>query len=120
MSEEFLRVARKEVTEDISEIGNLLQHCSSDDDVQKNAREMEKHLHKLKGLAPMMGQEEVGEIASLLDTLFKILLDGKKIEGIHLTAKRSYQFMHDRMHDAESDFDTLKSSIMKSHSQFIQ
>jgi len=66
MSEEFLRVARQEVSEDIAEIGNLLQRCSTDSDVTKNASEIEKHIHKIKGLAPMMGQEQRSNIATLL------------------------------------------------------
>lgn len=120
MSEEFLRVARKEVSEDVSEIGNLLQHCTSDEDVKKNMAEIEKRIHKLKGLAPMMGQEDIGETAALLDLLFKVMLEGKTVQGIYSVTKQAHQLMHDKLRGVEADFSPLKSMIKENYGQFIQ
>lgn len=115
MSEEFLRVATKEVTDDIAEIGSLIESCANDADVQKNAVEIGKPLHKLKGLAPMMGKDEIGEIATLLDRIFKSLIAGSSIPGIFETVKESQQFMHDAMSGVATDFASLKSKITQKH-----
>lgn len=119
MSDEFLRVAREEVSDDIAKIGNLLQHCSGDSDVSKNASEIEKHTHKLKGLAPMMGQSEIGEVAAILDMLLKTVISGKPIPDIFQTIKKSNQFMLDAMHDNKSDYVPLKNDLDKKYSEFL-
>ena len=81
MSEEFIRVATNEIEQDLEAISSILQSCEGDADVQKNSDQIEKHIHKIKGLAPMMGKIEVGELAKILDSLLKHLLSGKKIDG---------------------------------------
>ena len=72
MSDEFTQVATKEINEELDGIEGILNSCTNDDDITNNSTDIEKHLHKIKGLAPMMGQEGVGEIAALNDTLMKI------------------------------------------------
>lgn len=119
MSEEFLRVAKKEVTEDITEIGNLLKNCQNDNDITKNTIDIEKHTHKLKGLAPMMGQEQIGEIATLVDNLLKVIISGKTVPGIYGTVKSSYQFMQNALNGIEVDFTSLKSEIEKNHAPYL-
>lgn len=120
MSEEFLRVARKEVTEDIAEIGNLIKDCQGDDDVLKKASDIEKRVHKLKGLAPMMGQEQIGELAVLLDKLLKIAISGKTVPGIYGTIKNSQRFMQDTMNDVTTDFAPLRNQIEKNHKYLLK
>ena len=115
MSEEFLRVARKEVGDDIAEIGILLQGCKTDADITKNASEIEKHVHKIKGLAPMMGQEQIGEIATHLDRILKAMLSGAVIPKIQQTITRSHQFMQDAMNGNAADYDSLVSYIQATH-----
>jgi len=115
LSEEFLRVATKEVTDDIAGIGSLIQSCADDADIQKNAVEIGKHLHKLKGLAPMMGKDEIGEIATLLDRIFKSLIAGLSVPGICETIKESHQFMDDSMSGVTADFASLRSKITQKH-----
>lgn len=119
MSDEFLRVARKEVSEDIAEIGNLLKNCQNDSDVLKNAVDIEKHIHKLKGLAPMMGQEQIGDIAALVDKLLKVAISGKSIPGIYGTMKNSHSFMQNVLGNSKTDFVSLKSEIEKTHESFL-
>ena len=82
MSDEFLKVATKEINEDISELEKIISSCKTDADVISNASAFQKHTHKIKGLAPMMGKQSVGELCDSLDSIFKKLLDGSKAEGI--------------------------------------
>ena len=67
MSDEFLKVATKEINEEVDSIGKILDSCNDDAAILQNSSSLEKHFHKIKGLAPMMGQEEIGEIAALID-----------------------------------------------------
>ncbi len=120
MSEEFLRVAKKEVTEDIAEIGNLLKPCSSDADVIGAASEIEKHTHKIKGLAPMMNQEEIGQIATLLDKILKGVLSGKSVASVHQTLNMSHKFMQDAIEGDKSGFEALKSGIEHTYKDLLE
>jgi chemotaxis protein histidine kinase CheA len=119
MSEEFLRVARQEVGQDIAEIGNLLAYCKTDYDITKSASEIEKHIHKIKGLAPMMGQEQIGHIATLLDKILKIMLAGNTVPKIHQTITRSHQFMQNALNDNTDDYDSLVLQIQNTHKDLV-
>jgi chemotaxis protein histidine kinase CheA len=119
LSDEFLRVARKEVAEDITEVGNLLKKCQNDNDISKNAVDVEKHIHKLKGLAPMMGQIQIGEIATLVDKLLKAVISGKIVPGIYDTVKDSNIMMQQLLSGTKVDFVSLKSQIEKNHDSFL-
>ena len=81
MSEEFVRVATQEISQELDDISLILQSCKGDDDVAKNSEKIEKHMHKIKGLAPMMGKESVGDLAKVLDSVLKHIKSGKKIKG---------------------------------------
>lgn len=119
MSDEFLRVAKKEVSDDISKIDDLLKNCSGDSDVSKNAPDIQKHTHKLKGLAPMMGQSEIGDVAAVLDTLLKVTVSGRPVPEILQSLKKSNQFMHDAIHDDKSGYVSLKNDLNKKYSEFL-
>jgi chemotaxis protein histidine kinase CheA len=82
MSDEFLKIATKEINEDIIELEKTLFSCKNDTDVISNASQFQKYTHKIKGLAPMMGKENLGDLSSSLDSIFKKLLDASKVEGI--------------------------------------
>lgn len=114
-----MRVAKKEVMDDIAEIGNLLKGCSGDSDIFKNAVEIEKHTHKLKGLAPMMGQSEIGNIAAMIDALLKLVILGKQVPEVFQAIKKSNQFMLDTINDTESDYVSLKNDLAKKYSVFL-
>ncbi|MCH8324356.1 MAG: hypothetical protein IH813_04570, partial [Thaumarchaeota archaeon] len=81
--------------------------------------EIEKHLHKIKGLAPMMGQKKIGELASLNDELIKKILEGEKIEGIFETTKQSNKLMKDLMRDSTVEIDGLKQTIKTKYAEFF-
>ena len=82
MSDEFIRVATKEIEEELNGISSILQTCGEDLDVTQNSVKIEKHMHKIKGLAPMMGKENIGELAKISDSILKHMMTGKKIDGI--------------------------------------
>ena len=77
MSDEFLKVATDEINQDLSAISQILASCQNDSDVSKNSGVLEAHMHKIKGLAPMMGKENVGELAKTLDIILKKIVTGK-------------------------------------------
>lgn len=76
MSDEFLKVATAEINNEISEIQNILNSCKINLDVSANAAKIQKSTHKIKGLAPMMGKEDLGDLAALLDSLLKKIMNG--------------------------------------------
>jgi len=76
MSDEFLKVATAEINNEISEIQTILNSCQSSLDVSANAVKIQKSTHKIKGLAPMMGKEDLGSLSALLDSLLKKIMNG--------------------------------------------
>ena len=69
MSDEFIKVATKEINDEIASINNILESCNTDSDISKNSKTIERHIHKIKGLAPMMGKPGIGIIATLNNSL---------------------------------------------------
>lgn len=112
-------MARQEVSDDISAIGNLLKECSDDSSTHKKAAEIEKHIHKIKGLAPMMHQERIGRIAEMLDKLLKAAMSGKTVSGLYQTAKKSCEFMRSEINGSQTDFERLAAEIEKDHASFL-
>ena len=82
MSDEFLKVATAEINNEISEIQNILNSCQSSLDVSANAVKIQKSTHKIKGLAPMMGKEDLGSLSALLDSLLKKTMNGIIVDEI--------------------------------------
>lgn len=81
MSDEFLKVATQEINDDLEGISEILGSCNDDEDIFRNSDKIERHMHKIKGLAPMMGKENVGFLAASLDVILKKLASGQKING---------------------------------------
>ncbi|MEW6043930.1 MAG: Hpt domain-containing protein [Thermoproteota archaeon] len=119
MSEEFLRVAKQEVSDDISAITELLKTCSDDNAIHRQASEIEKHVHKIKGLAPMMNQQQIGRVAEMLDKLLKAAMSGKVVTGLYQTVKKSCEFMHSEINGTQTDFEQIKAEIEKNHASFL-
>jgi len=119
LSDEFTKQATKEIHEELEHNSQILKSCQNDEDISNKCSEIEKHLHKIKGLAPMMGQKKIGELASLNDELIKKILEGKKIEGIFETIKQSNKLMKDLMEDSTMKIDDLKQTIKTKHSAFL-
>ena len=119
MSDEFTKQATKEINEELENNSKILESCHNDEDITKRSSEIEKHLHKIKGLAPMMGQNKVGELSSLSDELIKKIIEGKKIPGIFETINQSNKLMKDLMQDSTILIDDLKQSIKTKHAEFL-
>ena len=111
MSDEFIAVASKEVNDDIESIENILKSCSGDDDVIQNSNLFQKHTHKIKGLAPMMGKESLGSFSSSLDDLFKKMIDGTHYDGIFDAISESVIAMKKSMNEPELNFSQISDKI---------
>jgi len=111
MSDEFITIATKEINDEISDLENILNICSNNDDVYQNASEFQKHTHKIKGLAPMMGKEELGGLSSQLDIMLKKTIEGKKIEGIFDILTESLHLMKNSMIESNCDLSQINNKI---------
>lgn len=120
LSDEFSKQATLEINKELEDTSNLIKSCQNDDDITSTSSEIQKHLHKIKGLAPMIGQTKVGELASLNDKLIKKIIEGKKIQGIYDTVTQSHKLMKDLMQGTELEIDVLKQSIKTKHAEFLE
>ena len=82
LTNEFKVIATMEIKEGLSRITKILDSCQNDTDVSVNSSEIEKHVHKIKGVAPMMGKENSGKVAKHLDSILKQIISGNKVDGI--------------------------------------
>jgi len=104
---------KKEINDEITDLENILNFCANNDDVHQNANKFQKHTHKIKGLAPMMGKEELGGLSSLLDGMLKKMIDGKKIEGIFDIFTESLHYMKNSMNEPNCDLSQINDKIKK-------
>ncbi len=119
MSDEFIQVATKEINEELDEIKKILDTCQNDEDVSHNCKEIEKHIHKIKGLAPMMEKSEVGKISLLNDKLLKHLIEGKSIKGIFEIVSESHDLMKQDMSGTKINVEALTQKINDDYSEFL-
>ncbi len=111
MSDEFLRVARQEVQSEIDNLKKILLSCTNDEQLYEESKNIEKHMHKIKGLAPMMEQEKVGEIAKISDMILKHVSSHGILDG-------SYDIISDAIKKMSSLFDgqiDIKIDDFKKH-----
>ncbi len=94
MSDEFLKVARQEIQSEIDILKEVFLACVNDEQFYKKSREIEKHMHKIKGLAPMMGQEKVGEIARISNIILKQVINNGVLKGSHDIISEAVQRMN--------------------------
>jgi chemotaxis protein histidine kinase CheA len=119
MSDEFIQVATKEIHEELDEIKKIINICENDADVSKNCKDIEKHTHKIKGLAPMMEKSDVGTIALLNDKLLKHMIDGKSISGIYQIIFESNDIMKQDMQGSKINAELLIQKINDNYSEFL-
>jgi len=120
MSDAFIRVATKEINEELTSIDTILQSCKTDSDFYNKSEITEQHLHKIRGLAPMMGKIKVGEIAEMNDVLVLCIAKGKMVSGIVDVLKESTVFMKNDMNNNCTGFDELKQKIQTNYSKFLE
>ncbi len=94
MSDEFLRVARQEIQSEIDSLKGIFLACSNDEQLYEKSVDIEKHMHKIKGLAPMMGHEKVGEIARISDIILKHVISHGVLKGTQYIISDAVQKMH--------------------------
>jgi hypothetical protein len=92
--------------------------CKNDKQLHKKSIEIEKHLHKIKGLAPMMGQEKVGEIARISDIILKYIINQGVLKDSHKIISESVQRMN-QIFNENSDI-VLNDFIKNAKSAFPQ
>lgn len=119
MSDDFIKVSTQEINEEIALITKILESCNTDSDVSKNSQDIEGHLHKIKGLAPMMGKPGIGEIAALNDTLLNHIMEGQNIEGILTILNESTVFMNNFMNGSEQNTNELKQKMETKYSKYL-
>ena len=120
MSDEFTQVATKEINEELDRIEGILNSCTNDDDITNNSTDIEKHLHKIKGLAPMIGQKGVGEIAALNDTLMKKIIGDQIVEDIFEISNESIHLMKNLMNGSITNIAELKAKLKTRYSEFFE
>jgi chemotaxis protein histidine kinase CheA len=81
MSDEFQKIARREIQSDLNELNEIFLECIDDEYFFKKIKNIEKHMHNIKGLAPMMSQEKVGEIARISDVILKHIINHGVLNG---------------------------------------
>jgi chemotaxis protein histidine kinase CheA len=111
LSDNFLRVAQKEVKEDIEGIEAIIESCKNDSDISASAILIGKHLHKIKGLAPMMGQNDLGEISQLADKLIKRIIAKGPVRGSYQILLESVKTMKQLLNGDVRNPEALKEKI---------
>lgn len=119
MSDEFTKVATNEINEELQANSRILKLCYTDQDIIKNGSELRKHLHKIKGLAPMAGYNSIGKLASINDSLITKILNGEKIKGIFETVNQSNQIMNKLVQNPSLSIDDITQTIKTRHSEFL-
>ena len=113
MADEFLKVATAEINDEISEIQNILNSCHDSLDVSANAAKIQKSTHKIKGLAPMMGKEELGSLSSLLDSVLKKIMDGATTDELFESLLAAVDEMKNSMIHSDYNLDEIKQRILQ-------
>jgi len=120
MSDNFLRIARKEIQEELDVLDQILTRCGNDMDISNNAQSIEKHLHKIKGLAPMMDQNDVGDIAKMTDTILKHVIINGVLTGSYQTLVESNLVMKKIFSGTiDKNADELKSKLRRTYSDIL-
>lgn len=106
MSDEFVQLATKEINEEILGMKNILNSCSGDAEVFQNSDKFQKHTHKIKGLAPMMGKNALGRLAAVLDDILKQIMAGKTPSGMFDVMNNSVEDLAQNMNN-DTDLDSV-------------
>lgn len=113
MSDEFLKIATDEINEEISQIIAISDKCHNGIELCKNAGEIQKSTHKIKGLAPMMGKEQLGSLAALLDSVFKKIQNITITDEMFSSLKSAVGEMKNSMTHTDYDLNEIKQKISK-------
>jgi chemotaxis protein histidine kinase CheA len=118
MSDEFIKVATREINDELSYITLILESCKNDADVSKNSGKIEQHMHKIKGLAPMMEKENIGNLAKILDSILKKIMSGNQVDGFFEPLSNSIKQMTIAM-DTPNDLGEVQAQVSDIASKII-
>ncbi len=113
MSDEFIKIATKEINEEISELDTIWSTCQNDANVFSSADKFQKHTHKIKGLAPMIEKGELGSFAAILDSILNKIIDGITINGIFNDMSYSISSIKQYMSEPNYDLTEIRNRISK-------
>ena len=108
-----MKLASKEINEEIAHLVQLISQCENDDDVFSSSEKFQKHTHKIKGLAPMMGKEDLGELSGTMDSILKKIIDGNKVKGMFSALTESITLMEKSMTESNYDLSDFKNTVSK-------
>lgn len=116
MSDEFLKRARQEIKADLDGLEHVLSSCRNDEHIFKNSKRIEGCLHKIKGLAPMMGQEKMGKVAKASDIILRHIMDNGTLVGsytiiVEATNKMIYLLNNKNGNDIDNFIDMMQNSF---------
>ena len=118
MSKEFLKIATDEINDEISQIQNIMSSCPTSLELCKNAVQIQKSTHKIKGLAPMMGKEELGILSALLDSIFKKISNTAITDEMFDLLINAVGEMQNSMTHNDYDLNEIKQKISHMSSVF--
>jgi len=104
MSDEFIKIARQEIRKELEGLEMIITRCDDDEQIFKRSKDIEGHLHKIKGLAPMMGEEIIGEIAKISDTVMKHIIEHGSSTGSHKFIVESIESMNNLFNGEKNVF----------------
>jgi chemotaxis protein histidine kinase CheA len=120
MSDNFHKIARQEIQEELDSMKQILLQCNNDNDISKYGNKIEKHLHKIKGLAPMMDQNNVGEIAKLNDIIIRHIIENGMLSGTYQIISESLHMMQEIFNDTnKKNIDEFKIKIRNTFSHIF-
>ena len=120
MSEEFLRIARQEIQSEIDSLDEIFLACTNDVQLYEKSTEIEKHMHNIKGLAPMMEQEKMGEIAKICDLVLKHVSSYGTLKGSHKITSDAVKIMSGIFNgQANIQIDDFKKQVRESCPQIV-
>ena len=116
MSDEFLKVARQEIQMEIDSLKQVFAKCGNDEELYNKSKDIERHMHKIKGLAPMMGQNNVGEIARISDIILKHVLNHGVLKSSHDIILEAVKRMDSLFSEKETDeIDSFKKRVIDTY-----
>ncbi len=71
----------------------------------------QKHTHKIKGLAPMMGKGELGSFVAMLDSILKKMIDGITLNGVFNDMSDSISSIKQNMSEPNYDLAEIRNRI---------
>jgi len=120
MSDEFLKAAKQEIQIELEGLDQVLMSCNNDEHVFKNSRKIESHLHKIKGLAPMMGLDKIGEVAKMSNVILQYIMDNGTLSGSYKIILESVEKMKHMFNGQDiDDTDNFRKRVRNSFPEIV-